>query len=91
MCKYCKHIFFSSIYLFALGVSFLITLCCYAGLLVYAELGSCDPLGSGLVKADDQMLPVYVMQATKNIPGAAGLFVAGVFGAALRFVFHTSI
>ncbi|XP_026478813.1 sodium-coupled monocarboxylate transporter 1 isoform X2 [Ctenocephalides felis] len=72
-----------SVYLFAFGIAILISLCCYTGLLVFAELGSCDPLGSGLVKADDQMLPVYVMQVTKNIPGAAGLFVAGVFGAAL--------
>lgn len=72
-----------SIALFSIGISLFILLCCYAGLLVYAAYGSCDPRSVGLVLADDQLLPNFVMQVTSELPGLAGLFIAGVFGAAL--------
>lgn len=58
-------------------------LCCWAGLLVFAEYGDCDPRSAGLVLADDQLLPIFVLKTAGHIPGLPGLFVAGVFGAAL--------
>lgn len=72
-----------SLGLFTVGISVFVLLCCYAGLLVYTAYGNCDPRSSGRVLADDQLLPMFVMQVTSGLPGLAGLFIAGVFGAAL--------
>lgn len=70
--------------IFTIGISLFVTVCCYAGLLVFAAYYKCDPLTIGLVKADDQILPMYVMQvAGFNLKGIPGLFIAGVCGAAL--------
>lgn len=33
---------------------------------------------------DDQLFPFYVMQTVGNLRGIPGLFIAGIFGAALR-------
>lgn len=57
--------------------------CCYAGLLIYAQYFDCDPKSSGLIHNDDQLFPVYVMQTVGKYRGMPGLFIAGVFGAAL--------
>ena len=37
-----------------------------------------------LAAAKDQLLPLLVMDTLKGMPGVPGLFVAGVFSAALR-------
>lgn len=60
-----------------------VSVCCYTGLLVYTTYSKCDPLSSGLIQADDQLLPVFVMQTVGHLQGVPGLFIAGVFGAAL--------
>lgn len=39
-----------------------------------------------LAKAKDQLLPLLVMDILGNFPGLPGLFVAGVFSAALRLI-----
>lgn len=72
--------------IFTIGVMFFISLTCWCGLVVLAWWSSpkCDPRASGLVKADDQMLPAYVMQIAGKFYGIPGLFVAGIFSAALR-------
>lgn len=36
-----------------------------------------------LAKARDQLLPLFVMNTLGNLPGLTGLFIAGVFSAAL--------
>lgn len=72
-----------AIAIFTVGILLFVSICCYAGLLIYAKYWDCDPLTSGMVKQDDQLFPIYVMETVGEWKGVAGLFIAGVFGAAL--------
>ncbi|XP_059618767.1 sodium-coupled monocarboxylate transporter 1-like [Phlebotomus argentipes] len=72
-----------SLWIFTIGVSCLVVFCCYCGLLIYATYHDCDPLTTKLAKAKDQLLPLLVMDILGDFPGLPGLFVAGVFSAAL--------
>lgn len=69
---------------------FFISLTCWCGLVLLAWWSppKCDPRASGLIKTDDQMLPAYVMQIAGHLYGVPGLFTAGIFGAALRYLFY---
>jgi solute carrier family 5 (sodium-coupled monocarboxylate transporter), member 8/12 len=69
--------------IYVVGVTIMIFLCVYNGLLLYATYHDCDPLTTQLAKAKDQMLPLLVMEILKDLPGLPGLFIAGVFSAAL--------
>ncbi|KAM8705666.1 hypothetical protein ACLKA7_010036 [Drosophila subpalustris] len=68
---------------FCAGVLILMALCGYNGLLIYATYQNCDPLTTKLAKARDQLLPLFVMDTLGELPGMTGLFIAGVFSAAL--------
>ncbi|XP_029732697.1 sodium-coupled monocarboxylate transporter 1-like [Aedes albopictus] len=72
-----------ALWTFIVGTLFLLGLCCYSGLLIYAKYHDCDPLTTKLAKAKDQLLPLLVMDTLGDYPGLPGLFVAGVFSAAL--------
>lgn len=65
------------------GIIVLNLMCYYNGLLLYAYFHDCDPLTTKLAKAKDQLMPLLVMEILKDIPGMPGLFIAGVFSAAL--------
>lgn len=67
-----------------MGVSAFVTLCVFSGILVYGTYAKCDPLSAGRITRDDQLLPLYVMETVGQTRGLPGLFIAGVFGAALR-------
>lgn len=69
--------------IYVVGVSLMIFLCVYNGLLLYATYHDCDPLTTKLAKAKDQMMPLLVLEILRDIPGLSGLFIAGVFSAAL--------
>uniref|UniRef100_A0A182XVS6 Sodium/solute symporter n=1 Tax=Anopheles stephensi TaxID=30069 RepID=A0A182XVS6_ANOST len=69
--------------LFLIGTTTLLAMCCYNGLLIFAMYHDCDPLTTGLAKAKDQLVPLLVMEVLGEYPGLAGLFVAGIFSAAL--------
>lgn len=68
---------------FVAGVVALMLLCSYNGLLIYATYRHCDPLTTRLARARDQLLPLFVMDVLGGWPGLTGLFIAGVFSAAL--------
>lgn len=72
-----------ALWCFIFGVLLLFLICGYSGLLIYAKYYDCDPLTTKLAKAKDQVLPLLVMETLGDFPGLPGLFVAGVFSAAL--------
>lgn len=69
--------------IYVVGVTLMIFLCVYNGLLLYAFYHDCDPLTTKLAKAKDQLMPLLVMDILKDLPGLPGMFIAGVFSAAL--------
>lgn len=73
----------TAIAIFTVGIILFVSVCCYAGLLIYAKYWKCDPLTSNMVQRDDQLFAIYVMETVGEWKGVAGLFIAGVFGAAL--------
>ncbi|CAK9797564.1 Sodium-coupled monocarboxylate transporter 1 [Anthophora plagiata] len=74
-----------SLAIFTISIMLFISLCCWCGLILVAWWSppKCDPRASGLITADDQLLPAYVMEIASHIHGVPGLFIAGIFGAAL--------
>ncbi|KAH8417108.1 hypothetical protein KR222_003258 [Zaprionus bogoriensis] len=69
--------------LFIAGLCLLTSLCLYNGILLFARYYDCDPLTTKLAKAKDQLVPLLVMDTLSSFPGVPGMFVAGVFSAAL--------
>ncbi|XP_049878245.1 sodium-coupled monocarboxylate transporter 2-like [Pectinophora gossypiella] len=65
------------------GVTCIVFICGYSGLVAYARYYDCDPLDSKLALAKDQLLPLLVMDLLSEWKGMPGVFVAGVFSAAL--------
>ncbi|XP_023950281.1 putative sodium-dependent multivitamin transporter [Bicyclus anynana] len=59
---------------------------CISGLSMYAVYKDCDPLASKRITGADQLMPFYVVDAMKSMPGLAGLFVAGIFSASLSTI-----
>ncbi|XP_017129021.1 sodium-coupled monocarboxylate transporter 1-like isoform X1 [Drosophila elegans] len=66
-----------------IGFMMIMLMCVYIGMLAFAEFYHCDPITTGLARAKDQVIPLYVVKNVGHIPGLVGLFVAGVFSAAL--------
>ncbi|XP_048007672.1 putative sodium-dependent multivitamin transporter [Leguminivora glycinivorella] len=67
-------------------LAFMSLSCCMAGIAMYAVYKDCDPLTSGSITAMDQLMPYYVVDSMRRIPGILGLFVAGIFSATLSTV-----
>lgn len=61
-----------------------ITVCVLQGLIMYSMYWDCDPFTTKQITNKDQLLPYYIMNVAENIPGLSGLFIAGIFCAALR-------
>lgn len=86
-----KYIFcisdnFRSFLIFTGGMLVFVSICCLVGVLIYSHYQHCDPLNAKLIAKDDQLFPLYVMQTAGNVWGLPGLFIAGVCGAALRYI-----
>lgn len=58
----------------------------FAGLAIYSKYHDCDPVCAKQIKNRDQLMPYYVIDTMGHIPGLAGLFVAGIFSAALSSI-----
>lgn len=72
-----------SLIIFTGGLIFIKSCSCFTGLLMYAKYESCDPYTIRKISKLDQMLPYYVMDVGGKIPGLPGLFISGIFSAAL--------
>ncbi|CAL8148090.1 unnamed protein product [Orchesella dallaii] len=68
------------------GLMGILSLCCYAGLVIYAKYATCDPIISKRVNTPDQLFPLFVMDTLGTFRGLPGLFVAGIFSGALSTV-----
>ncbi|KAK4876636.1 hypothetical protein RN001_009142 [Aquatica leii] len=53
------------------------------GIVAYANYAHCDPFLSNKITKPDQLMPYFVMDTTRNLPGLPGLYIAGIFCAAL--------
>lgn len=71
------------VWIFSIGHILIKLFSVYNGLLIHGQYESCDPVIDGHVAKADQIFPYYVMDVGRSIPGLPGLFVAGVFSAAL--------
>ncbi|XP_068084240.1 sodium-coupled monocarboxylate transporter 2 [Anabrus simplex] len=72
-----------TVIILAAGILAIVTMSCYTGLVIYASFYDCDPVSTKSIGKADQLLPFFVMEISKNIPGLPGLFISGVFSAAL--------
>lgn len=71
--------------IYTVGMVAIILLCCYNGLLLYATYYNCDPLTHKRMTRD-QLLPLFVMETFKDLPGLTGFFISGIFSAALSSI-----
>ena len=68
----------------SISMFFVATLCVFIGLLTYSKYKDCDPLTSRIISKHDQLLPYYVGEIAKNLPGVSGLLITTVSCASLR-------
>ncbi|EDS33850.1 sodium/solute symporter [Culex quinquefasciatus] len=73
----------NSLKIYIVGLLIINSFACFIGLLMYARYEDCDPITTKQVQKLDQIVPFYVMDTAGRIPGLPGLFIAGVFAAAL--------
>ena len=73
--------------LFYVGLFILWTLFYFSGIVAYATYKDCDPFTSGRIQKADQIIPYLVADKLSDYPGLCGLFVAGVYGGVLRYIF----
>nr|XP_018902475.1 PREDICTED: putative sodium-dependent multivitamin transporter [Bemisia tabaci]XP_018902476.1 PREDICTED: putative sodium-dependent multivitamin transporter [Bemisia tabaci] len=67
-------------------LSFLEVSACLCGLCLLYKYHDCDPIRTGRVKSNDQLMPLFVLDTMGRYPGLPGLFVAGMFSAALSTI-----
>ncbi|KAK0176391.1 hypothetical protein PV328_000534 [Microctonus aethiopoides] len=72
-----------TIMIMAIGIISIVSLSCYTGIVIYATFYDCDPVTTKQIRKPDQLLPFFVMKISDSVPGLPGVFVSGVFSAAL--------
>lgn len=69
--------------IYCIGVIGTIATSVLTGNILYTKYYNCDPFLTKKINRSDQLLPHFVMEISKNLPGLPGIFIAGVFSAAL--------
>ncbi|CAL8142976.1 unnamed protein product [Orchesella dallaii] len=54
-----------------------------AGLVIFAKYKDCDPIFEKRIQSPDQLLPLFVVDSFKHLPGVTGLFIAGILSGSL--------
>ena len=78
------HPFGRLMWFFVVGVWCLWIMFFFSGLVAYAVYSTCDPLTSGKINKEDQIIPFLLNDKLIQIPGLCGLFVSAVYSAMLR-------
>jgi SSS family transporter len=71
------------------GIMFLVSLCCFTGLILYATYATCDPMSAPEltgVKNPNQLLTYFVTDKLKILNGMAGLFLATILSGSLSSI-----
>ncbi|CAF0848078.1 unnamed protein product [Brachionus calyciflorus] len=68
------------------GVFIMLSLCCFVGLVLYANFSKCDPLASKKINNPNQLVGYFIANNLSNIQGAAGFFLSAVFCGSLSSV-----
>ncbi|XP_060535121.1 sodium-coupled monocarboxylate transporter 2-like [Cylas formicarius] len=72
-----------AVFYYAFGMSVMKLICVTLGLIMAVMYSHCDPIITHQIDKKDQLVPYYVMNVASHIPGLSGLFIAGIFSAAL--------
>lgn len=72
-----------SVFIFVFGLILIKGCSCLVGIIMYAHYENCDPVASGQIPKVDQIVPFFVSEVATKIPGLSGVFMAGIFSAAL--------
>lgn len=78
--------FFRACIYVALGSIFLLLLSHICGIVLHALYYGCDPVVTGKIKKTEEVLPLFIIEHAKEIPGFAGLFLAGLLSAGLSTI-----
>ena len=65
------------------GIFLILTLCCFCGLVIYANYSTCDPLTLGKISSPNQYITFYVLENFNQIPGMIGIFLGAIFCSSL--------
>ncbi|XP_022088819.1 solute carrier organic anion transporter family member 1B2-like isoform X2 [Acanthaster planci] len=68
---------------FMIGSGIFIALCVLGGVTLYAYYAGCDPNIRGILSQPDELLPYFVVEVFRGVPGMAGFLLSGVLGASL--------
>lgn len=75
-----------ALWIMIIGLATMFLFIIYNGLLVFAMYHDCDPLSTGLVKRNDQLVSHLVMDTMFGYPIVRGCFVTGVLSASLSSI-----
>ncbi|XP_076443194.1 sodium-coupled monocarboxylate transporter 1-like [Babylonia areolata] len=68
-----------ALWLNAPGLWIILYLGCLVGVIMYAFYSDCDPVSAGIITKEDQLLPLFVMDAMGDVTGLPGLVTASLF------------
>jgi len=84
-CKNARDSRIACLVSFVISSSFL-ALSALNGVVMFKYFEGCDPVKSGEIALDDQLIPLLVIRLFKHVPGISGLFVAAAYSGMLSTV-----